>query len=194
MSGVEKRINNLKIDPRIFTLKFGCRCNGECCNYGVYTDLKEFESIMAIKEKIIDAMDESQTKNEKEWFEAPQKDDDFESGFAVGTELHNGKCVFLDKAGLCTLQKLAMSEGKHKWGYKPAYCILFPFTVYEETFTIDDEHIERLDHCNKYPQDDSTIYESCAEELKHFFGEEGFRQLEEFRMEYISDNKTLEKA
>jgi hypothetical protein len=149
---------------------------------------------MAIKDKIIDAMDESQTKNEKEWFEAPQKDDDFESGFAVGTELHNGKCVFLDKAGLCTLQKLAMSEGKHKWGYKPAYCILFPFTVYEETFTIDDEHIERLDHCNKYPQDDSTIYESCAEELKHFFGEEGFRQLEEFRMECISDNKTLEKA
>ena len=194
MSESEKRINNLKIDPRIFTLKFGCKCNGECCNYGVYTDLKEFESIMAIKDKIKEAMDDSQTKNEKEWFEAPQKDDDFESGFAVGRELHNGKCVFLDKVGLCTLQKLAVSEGKHKWGYKPTYCILFPFTVYEETFTIDDEHIERLDHCNKFPQDESTIYESCTEELKHFFGEEGFRQLEEFRMEYISANKTLEKA
>jgi Fe-S-cluster containining protein len=194
MSESEKKINNLKIDPRIFTLKFGCKCNGECCNYGVYTDLKEFESIMAIKDKIKDAMDESQTKDEKEWFEAPQKDEDFESGFAVGTELHNGKCVFLDKVGLCTLQKLAMSEGKHKWGYKPTYCILFPFTVYEETFTIDDEHIERLDHCNKFPQDESTIYDSCTEELRHFFGEEGFRQLEEFRMEYISANKTLEKA
>ena len=190
----EKRINNLKIDPRIFTLKFGCRCNGECCYFGVYTDLKEYESIMAIKDKILNVMDDSQTKNVKDWFEVPQKDDDFESGFAVGTELYNGKCVFLDKAGLCTLQKLAVSEGKHKWDYKPTYCILFPFTVYEETFTIDDEHIDRLNHCNKYPTDDSTIYESCVEELKHFFGEVGFRQLEEFRMECTSTNKTLEKA
>lgn len=190
----EKRINNLKIDPRIFTLKFGCRCNGECCYFGVYTDLKEHETIMAIKDKIIDAMDDTQTKNTKDWFEIPQKDEDFASGFAVGTELYKGKCVFLDKAGLCTLQKLAVAERKHKWAYKPTYCILFPFTVYEETFTIDDEHIERLSHCNKYPHDDATIYESCVEELRHFFGEEGFKQLEEFRMEYISANKTLEKA
>lgn len=190
----ERRINNLKIDPRIFTLKFGCKCNGECCHYGVYTDLKEHELIMSLKDKIIDAMDETQPKDTKVWFEEPQKDDDFESGFAVGTELYNGKCVFLDKAGLCTLQKLALAEGKHHWDYKPVYCILFPFTVWEETFTIDDEHIDRLSHCNKKPQDDSPIYESCVEELKHFFGEEGFKQLEEFRMEYISANKTLEKA
>jgi Fe-S-cluster containining protein len=190
----EKRIKNLKIDPRIFDLKFGCKCNGECCHYGVYTDLKEFEGIMAIKDKIIAKMDESQTIDIKKWFEAPQKDEDFESGFAVGTELHNGKCVFLDKAGLCSLQKLAVSEGRDKWDYKPVYCILFPFTVYEETFTIDDEHIERLRHCNKNQQDESTIYESCTEELKHFFGEDGFRELEEQRMEYFSKIKSLEKV
>jgi hypothetical protein len=160
----------------------------------VYTDLKEHEGIMAIKDKIIDAMDDTQTREIKKWFEAPQKDDDFESGFAVGTELHKGKCVFLDKAGLCTLQKLAVAEGKHKWAYKPMYCILFPFTVYEETFTIDDDHIERLRHCNKYPNDDSTIYQSCTEELMHFFGEKGFKELEELRMEYISDNKTVENV
>jgi Fe-S-cluster containining protein len=192
MNNLEKRINNLKIDPRIFNLKFGCRCNGECCHYGVYTDLKEFEGIMAIKDKIIDSMDETQTRDITKWFEIPQKDEDFPSGFAVGTELHNGKCVFLDKKGLCSLQKLALSEGKHQWDYKPVYCVLFPFTVYEETFTIDDEHIDRLGHCNKKPQDDSTIYDSCKDELKHFFGEEGFKELEEFRMEYLLANKSIE--
>jgi Fe-S-cluster containining protein len=189
MEITERRINKLKIDPRIFTLKFSCKCNGECCYYGVYTDLKEYESIMAMKDKIIGAMDESQTKNTEVWFEKPSKDEDFESGFAVGTELYNGKCVFLDKNGLCTLQKLADAEGKHKWDYKPIYCILFPFTVWEETFTIDDEHIERLAHCNKFPQHNGTIYESCREELVHFFGEEGFKELEEFRLEYMSHSE-----
>jgi Fe-S-cluster containining protein len=190
----EKRINKLKIDPRIFTSKFGCLCNGECCYYGVYTDLKEYEGIMAIKDKIIDAMDESQTKDTNVWFEKPQKDEDFESGFAVGTELYNDKCVFLDKNGLCTLQKLADAEGKHKWDYKPIYCILFPFTVWEETFTIDDEHIERLNHCNKFPQHDGTIYESCREELQHFFGEEGFKELEAYKTEYMKNVKSQENV
>jgi Fe-S-cluster containining protein len=190
----EKRINKIKIDPRIFTSKFGCQCNGECCHYGVYTDLKESEAIMAMKDKIIDAMDESQTKDTSVWFEKPQKDDDFESGFAVGTELYNNKCVFLDKNGLCTLQKLADAEGKHKWDYKPIYCVLFPFVVWEETFTIDDDHIDRLSHCNKFPQHDGTIYESCREELQHFFGEEGFKELEAYKVEYMKTLKSPENV
>jgi hypothetical protein len=47
-----KEINGLKIDPQIFTFKFSCRCSGECCNYGVYTDLKEHQKIIEIKDKI----------------------------------------------------------------------------------------------------------------------------------------------
>ena len=89
-------------------------------------------------------MDETQSKNIDEWFEEPEEDEDFESGVAVGTEIINGKCTFLDKNGLCTLQKLAMIEGEHKWKYKPIYCVLFPLTIFEGALTIDDEHIDRL--------------------------------------------------
>jgi len=182
-----KEINGILIDPQIFTFNFYCKCGGECCNYGVFTDLKESQNIMSIKDKIIPLMDGSQSKNVDEWFEPPEEDEDFDSGVAVGTEIINHKCSFLDKNGLCTLQKLAMIEGEHKWKYKPLYCILFPFVVFEGTFTIDDEHIDRLKTCNSNPISGQSIYDSCREELEYFFGVEGFKQLEEYKNEVLSE-------
>ena len=184
-----KEINGIKIDPKIFTFGFSCKCNGECCYYGVYTDLKEHDLILSIKDEVISLMDESQTKDISKWFEPPEEDEDFESGVAVGTELFNDKCVFLDKNGLCTLQKLANKEGVHKWKYKPIYCVLFPFTIYEGALTIDDDHINRLKTCNKFPSMQTTIFEACKEELRYFLGEEGFAELEEYRDEFLNKIK-----
>jgi len=181
-----KEIKGLLIDPLIFTFPFNCRCNGECCHYGVYTDLKENQFILSIKEKIIPYMDETQSKEIKDWFEAPETDEDFESGVAVGTNVINDKCTFLDKNGLCSLQKLALEEGAHKWEYKPLYCILFPLTIYEGSLTIDDEHIDRLKVCNKQGGVQTTIYEACREELLHFFGEKDFAELEDYREHYLN--------
>ena len=181
-------INGIKIDPIIFTFKFRCKCTGECCHYGVYVDYKEYQEIINVKEKIISMMDETQTKNVKSWFDEPEEDDDFESGVAVGTSLHNDKCVFLDKEGLCTLQKLALKEGVDKWKYKPHYCILFPFIIYDNILTIDFEHLERLKTCNIQKQQNITMFEYCKEELVHLFGEEGFKKLNELRQEYLKEN------
>lgn len=188
------QINGLKIDPKIFTYRFSCKCTGECCLYGVYTDLNEAKQILSIQEKLIPLFDETQIKNTDNWFEAPEKDDDFDSGIAVGTEINNHKCTFLDKNGLCSLQKLAINEGEYKWKYKPQYCILFPLTIFEGALTIDDEHIDRLKTCNKNPMPETTIYEACIEELKHFFGEEDFIKLENYRKNYLSSVHTKEVA
>jgi Fe-S-cluster containining protein len=182
-----KMISGVYIDPQIFTFKFSCKCGGECCNYGVYTDLKEHEYILSIKDKILPLLDETQSKNIDEWFEEPEEDEDFESGVAVGTELINDKCTFLDKNGLCTLQKLAMIEGEHKWKYKPIYCVLFPLTIFEGALTIDDEHIDRLKTCSKTPVKETTIYDACKEELIHFFGPDKFIELENYKNEYLSE-------
>lgn len=189
-----KKIKGIGIDPKIFTFTFSCKCSGECCYYGVYTDLKEHNKIIGIKDKIIPLLDDSQTANTKKWFEDPGKDEDFESGIAVGTELFNNKCVFLDKNGLCTLQKLAIKEGEHKWKYKPLYCILFPLTIYEGALTIDDEHIDRLKTCNKFPSAETSIYEACTDELKHLFGEDGFAELEDYRKAYLDSKDSREVA
>ena len=187
-------INGLKIDPKIFTFKFSCKCSGECCWYGVYTDSKEAEQIMEIKDKLIPLFDETQVKDTKKWFEPPEEDEDFDSGVAVGTEVINNKCTFLDKDGLCTLQRLANLEGEHKWKYKPLYCILFPLVIYEGALTVDDDHIDRLKTCNKNPMTETTIFESCTEELKHFFGEKDFKKLEMVRNKYLSLLKSKEVA
>ncbi len=187
-----REINGIKIDPLIFTFSFSCRCSGECCYYGVYTDLKEHALIMSLKDKLIPLFDETQVTDTKKWFEEPEDDEDFESGVAVGTEVINGKCTFLDKDGLCTLQKLANMEGEYKWKYKPLYCILFPLTIYENTLTIDDEHIDRLKTCNHLPAAETSIYDSCREELKHLFGEEGFMELEKYKTEYLQGIKAGE--
>ena len=182
-----KEINGILIDPQIFTFKFSCKCEGECCNYGVYIDLKEHDYIISIKDKIIPLLDESQSKDINEWFEAPEEDEDFESGVAVGTEIINGKCTFLDKNGLCTLQKLALNEGEFKWKYKPIYCILFPLTTFEGALTIDDEHIDRLKTCNANSLHETTIFDACKEELRHFFGPEKFIELENYKNEYLTE-------
>ncbi|HMU43649.1 MAG TPA: DUF3109 family protein [Ignavibacteriaceae bacterium] len=185
----ELKIDKLKIDPKIFTFRFSCKCSGECCNYGVYTDSKEAENLLSIKDKIIPLLDESQSKNVSEWFEAPEKDEDFESGIAVGTQIINDKCTFLDKSGLCTLQKLALLEGEHPWKYKPLYCYLFPLTIFEGALTIDDEHIDRLKTCNKNNELHTTIFEACKEELHFFFGDQNFAKLVQLRNEYLNEIK-----
>ena len=190
-----KKINGLYVDPKIFTFNFSCDCKGECCHYGVYTDLKEHDTILKIKDKLLQLFDDTQNKELDKWFEPPEEDEDFDSGVAVGTEVINGKCTFLDKDGLCTLQRLADLEGVHKWNYKPMYCILFPLTIYEGALTIDDEHIERLKSCNSNPAGTETsIYDACREELIHFMGEQNINELDRYKEKYLSEIQSGEKV
>ncbi len=187
----DKRIKGLLIDPLIFTQKFvrACDisiCSGECCYYGVYTDKSEYDNIMSYKDKIISYMDDSQTKDPDLWFEDPEDDSDFPSGIAVGTEVHNGKCVFLDKQGFCTLQKMAMAEGEFKWKYKPLYCILFPLVIFEGVLTVDDEHLARMHYCSKTENQISTVYDCCKAELRYLLGDDGYEELTEYRNEYLN--------
>lgn len=190
----QKKINGLFIDPQIFTVKFvtacnACICSGECCYYGVYTDKKEYEKIIEIKDRIIKSMDDSQIKDPSKWFEEPEADPDFESGIAVGTEVYNGKCVFLDKQGFCTLQKIAIEDGEFKWKYKPLYCILFPLVIFEGALTIDDEHINRMHYCNLAKNHTVTIFEHSKEEIKFLLGEKGFEELLQYKDEYLNSIK-----
>ncbi|MBU1097132.1 MAG: DUF3109 family protein [Bacteroidetes bacterium] len=187
----EKKINGYYIDPLIFTHKFVnacdvCICSGECCYYGVYTDKLEHEKIMGMKDRIKKSMDDSQTTDDSLWFEEPQEDEDFDSGIAVGTELYNGKCVFLDKQGFCTLQKVAMEDEEFKWKYKPLYCILFPLIIINGAISIDDDHLDRMHYCNKIENQNSTIYDCCLGELEYLLGKDGMVELKEYRAEYFS--------
>jgi len=186
----EKIINGIYIDPIIFTAKFVktcdvCVCSGECCYYGVYIDKNEYDLIMSIKDRVINACDDSQTKDSTRWFEALEVDTDFQSGIAVGTEVYNQKCVFLDKQGFCILQKIAIEDKEFKWKYKPLYCILFPLVIFEGALTIDDEHIDRMHYCSLKHNQTTTMFEHSREELRYFFGEKAFEELLQYRDHYL---------
>jgi len=111
------QVKNYKIDTLVFTAGFVPFCNvpvcrATCCYWGVYVDVKEREKILEYKDLILKYMDETQPHDVELWFEKEEWDDaDFPSGKCVGTNVYNGKCVFLTKEGYCVLQIAA----EKKW-------------------------------------------------------------------------------
>jgi hypothetical protein len=179
-------INNLTIDPIIFTQGYptGCgpfQCTAHCCIEGVFIDVKEVQRIREHKEMVLKYMDETQPHNPEQWFEQRSEHDaDFPSGQCVGTETHNNKCVFLNKQGLCSLQVAAIAEGLPKWSLKPFYCVLFPLTIMNGTLTFDDfRHGET--QCCSLAQDHTTpLFKACRKELTYVLGREGYAELEAY--------------
>lgn len=195
--------NGLKIDPIIFTQGFVPACNvllcsGQCCDWGVYMD-RDFQTvIMQYENDIKDVMDEFQTKDSSKWFEKElEEDEDFPSGYAIGTELYiNSKgttqCVFKDKNDYCSIQVMAMKKNMHKWAVKPKYCIMYPLTIVDNTLTCDNDHASKLSYCGtgcemNYTQ---TVFEAMTEEIRYVLGEDGYNFLNEhFQNNY--KNKTI---
>lgn len=191
---MQKVINGLIVDPLIFTHPFVPKCDvyicsGECCWYGVYTDIKEMETILENRDLIKRYMDDSQTLDETKWFDSVEEDKDFESRYCAGTETYNNKCVFLDKNGFCSLQKAAVELNQNKWKYKPLYCILFPLVIVDRKLTIDDEHLQIMHYCSKAKNQTSTLFEAMKNEIRYFLGEKGFAELLEYKDNYINNMK-----
>jgi len=190
-------VRGFKVDELIFTQGFVpyCdidKCGGGCCHSGVYADTTEYENILQHKNEIIAVMDDTQDKDPAHWFDGEWIDDnDFPSGRATGTEVHDRDggisgftegCVFLDKNHFCSIQVAAAKEGLHRWAWKPDYCILFPITVTEGILTYDDSHSDDLNYCG--PQGTKhyvhSVYEAMQEELKNFLSSEDFQTMDNY--------------
>lgn len=83
-----------------------CEKQSVCCSYGAWVDLEEAKKIVPLG-----------LKGE---FYHLEKDDDFPSGYKVGTSYENEPCSFLDSKGLCSIHVI-------DYGLKPAYCKQFPY-------------------------------------------------------------------
>jgi hypothetical protein len=157
-----------------------CTCSSVCCSDGVYADVTDRDRILSNKELVKKYMDDSQTRDESRWFETVEiADGDFPSGRCVGTEVHNGKCVFLDKSGRCSIQVAAASEGMHKWALKPFFCVLYPIEVTRKVVSFDDMLQDEQSCCSVGHEFEMPLFEGCKEELIYLVGPEGFRQIQE---------------
>lgn len=187
----------LKIDPLIFTQGFvpGCDlsiCGGRCCHWGVYVDKDFVPRIMEHEDRIKAVMDKYQPADSSMWFEKePEKDTDFPSGYAIGTEVFtdpNGKdrCVFNDQLGRCSIQVMSVENGLHKWAVKPVYCIMYPLAVMDGILTCDLDHAERLDYCGTSHSENhtQTVFDATKEEIRYLFGDDCY----EFLLRHYEDN------
>lgn len=201
-------IEDIGIDPVIFKQGFvpGCNltiCKGQCCDLGVYVDVRFTKKILEYENEIILSMTEYQPKDKNRWFEKEIiEDDDFPSGQAVGTEVYvsntgRSQCVFKDKNNFCSLQVTAVKLGMHKWDLKPVYSILYPLVINRGILTYDDSHSQNLDYCGIHRKENftQTVFEAMTEEIKFVFGNDGYDFLKEMSKEYLSiDNENLHSA
>lgn len=176
-------IGKYRIDPILFEKGFarGCgpyQCQTTCCSSGVFVDPAEKEVVLQHKEEVKGQMDETQVRDESVWFETRFEEDlDFPSGYAVGTEVHNGKCTFLRKDGRCSIQLVSAEKYGDPWKIKPFYCIAFPICVDSGTVTFDDYQQDEAVCCSIVRDTDTTLVDSCKAELEYVLGKEGYQTL-----------------
>jgi Protein of unknown function (DUF3109) len=141
-------------------------------------DITERDRVLAHAELIKQHMDETQSRDERDWFEAETLvDADYPSGVCVGTAVRGDKCALLDSRGFCSLQVAAGAAGMHKWALKPLYCLLFPIEVLGGVVKFDARHDGTHACCSARAPFDVPVFEACREELVQLLGEDGFAQL-----------------
>ena len=154
-------------------------CRGHCCLHGVYASLEERDRIMEYADLIKNLMDDTQTMDTGVWFEDKiEEDDDFPGGQCIGTGVHNDKCVFLDREGLCTLQTLErdldLPAGTR---LKPFYCWLFPLTTWSGRVEFDDLCDGVSPCCTLASDGKKRALDVYAFEFKEILGEQGYEEL-----------------
>lgn len=173
------RINNEFFEKGFKNGQSPCSCTSHCCRGGVWVDVQEYEAIIEQRELIRNEMDETQNPDPESWFEPGVFDDaDFPSGKCVGTSVINNKCAFLDKSGRCAIQLAAVTAGKHRWAWKPLYCILYPVEVSDGVIGFDTMLQGEQPCCSASAEYDTPLFAACRDELTHLLGEDGYALLE----------------
>lgn len=178
-------INNLKIDSLLFEKNFSnaCgpfNCETVCCKSGVYLDPLDVEKIIPHTENIKKFMDETQSTDERLWFDFEKEiDKDFPSGYAVSTNVVNDKCAFLMKDGKCSLQVYGKESGLGSWAIKPYFCIAFPISIENGVLTFDDYKQGETKCCSisVVENKNESLVKSCKDELVFILGENGYEKL-----------------
>ena len=83
-----------------------CKKASGCCETGAWVDLEQAKKILSL--------------GLEGTFYHLEKDDDFPSGYKVGTSYEYDPCTFLTPDGLCAIHKVDYS-------LKPSHCKEFPY-------------------------------------------------------------------
>lgn len=84
-----------------------CKTQASCCRLGAWVDLEEAKKILKLGIRGGD-------------FFHLEKDDDYPSGYRVGTSYEDEPCSFITSSGLCAIHKI-------DYRLKPTHCKEFPY-------------------------------------------------------------------
>jgi len=162
-------------------------CQGACCVFGVWVDLREVTDILHNAGLIIPHMP-PESSNPGEWF-APIEDNDHLSptGKVIHTAVENHPehfggtaCVFWREDAKCALQVAAMHNNLHAWRFKPYYCILHPLDQDEQgRITLDQAEVlvSEPGSCLRSSETFIPLVDTFAEELRYLLGEKKYAEL-----------------
>jgi hypothetical protein len=138
------------------------KCFGVCCSFKVAVTTEEAETLKAIVKEnaaffrraichIPDEIVKTDAKKGRRYL-TRRKRDFKELNRIIYALISDGKrnkvatvkdffsflhvCAFSMKDGGCSLQRLALEKGLHKWYYKPINCWKFPLTIREGVLTM----------------------------------------------------------
>jgi hypothetical protein len=193
-------IGTYKISPELFEQGYPqgsgpCACTSACCEEGVYLDPCDRDRILKHHEIIKASMDETQSTDEKVWFDQQEEEDsDFPSGKSVATNVVNGKCAFLDRTGRCSIQVASVAAGMDRWALKPFFCILYPIDVSDGVVSFDALLQDEQTCCSVGARFETPLFEACKGELTFLVGENGYAEIERYyRTTYMNVLETRER-
>jgi Protein of unknown function (DUF3109)/Putative zinc- or iron-chelating domain len=188
------KVNRSVLEARYAPECSTAACDGACCRLGVLVDAAQRDQILAYAELIQQAMDASQERDPAQWFEDQEREDaDFPSGRAVGTRVREDRCVFLDSAQRCALQKATIAAARPGFDLKPFFCTAFPVTITAGTLWIDELCLEMPTRCCR-PADvgPRDAMDLCEVELRHVLGNAGLGELRRLTAELSPGRRALE--
>lgn len=162
-------------------------CHGACCVFGVWTDEREMEDILAHADLIRPHMPEGAEASEN-WFAAYEDHDEFSpSKLVVHTAVetkpeHYGgtACIFWRSDAKCALQVAAVANGMHPWRFKPYYCILHPLDLDDDgCITLDETEtlLTETGSCLRPADKPIPLIETFEEELRYLLGDKSYERL-----------------
>ena len=181
-----------RVDPRMLRSEplRRCKleeCQGACCVFGVWVDLREVDDILHHTSLIIPHMP-LESRNPGEWF-VPVEDKDHLSptGKVNHTAVENHPehyggtaCIFWRGDAKCALQVAAIHNNFHPWRFKPFYCILHPLDQDEHgRITLDqsEELASEPGSCLRSSETSIPLLDTFAQELRYLLGEKMYAEL-----------------
>lgn len=161
-----------RVDPAIFTARYfgaclSCSfCADACCQHGVDVDVNTAARIMAQAAGIEAVVGIERSR----WFSGERTPDaDAPGGVLLRTQVVDGACVFLNRAGRgCLLHAFALGTSQDYHTLKPIVSALFPLTFGYGTLFVSDELDDGTLVCGG---DGPTVYEAARDELAYYFGD-----------------------